>query len=129
MTLEETIAFAQDNFGADTEIPQQPDNGRPPIPTWLEDRGTTAVEIGADDELETEGDINPDSDDYLENPGIDALAYYLPFHFYRKGWGTYVRAVGIYALARRISYRGRVSRTTLNIAFKILIEHERMHFL
>lgn len=126
MTLKNTITFAQDSFGTDNGLP--PNHPRSHIPPWLEGRNETAIEIGMDDEIEVEGDIGESSRENEPPQSFDALAYYLPFHFYKTGWGIYVRTSGILQLANHLSTR-RLGLAALRYAFRILIEHERMHCL
>ena len=57
----------------------------------------------------------------------DALAYYLPFHFYVNGaWGIYVLESGIVGLAREIA-GGAWDPRAAEAAFEALVEHEMHH--
>jgi Domain of unknown function (DUF4160) len=64
--------------------------------------------------------------------GIDALAYYAPFHFYRRNhWGIYVRDFGVTYLASRFLGRSTLERSdnwALRCAYWLLFEHEYFHF-
>lgn len=76
-------------------------------------------------------------DEAEETAGIeslDALAFYLPFHFYRK-WGIYIREGGLLALAGDLAYVARRNGCTtvtpsqvLDYAYRILWSHEFFHF-
>lgn len=132
MSVEDTVRFAQDNFGTSEGLP----NGheRSPVPDWLVGRAENALPIDAHDDIEVESDdveggTFSEDDDYPENPGIDSLAYYLPFHFYKSDWGIYIRALGIERLARELaSPKHPVGITAIRSAYHILLEHERVHF-
>lgn len=67
----------------------------------------------------------------VKKGGTDALAYYLPFHFYdRKRWGIYLRASGIAFLASQLK-GGDITSTDndlIRLAQHILIAHETYHF-
>lgn len=62
-------------------------------------------------------------------PGEQAFAYYLPFHFYKSAWGSYVRAFGVDQLARMLGALGPITESSLILSFRLLLEHERLHFL
>jgi len=59
----------------------------------------------------------------------DALAFYVPFHFYRKGWGIFIRMSGVVYLAEEL--KGGILNSGdeiyLEIAEFILTEHEWHH--
>jgi len=61
--------------------------------------------------------------------GPDALAFYVPFHFYRDDWGIYVRDAGVKYLAYIL--KGASLRPGdegyLKFAESILLEHEWWH--
>jgi hypothetical protein len=59
--------------------------------------------------------------------GMDALAWYLPYHFYPKDWGIYIPKESICFIAEE--YLGESSYENLNIAYKVLLHHENYHFL
>ncbi len=87
MSLQETVEFAQAHFGDNRGVPNLPDV-RPRVPPWLEEGLEAAVPIAEGDRPVIEGD--PAGASAEEGPAngasIDELyAYYLPFHFYRKG--------------------------------------------
>jgi len=61
---------------------------------------------------------------------VDALAYYLPFHFYRDGvWGIYIRAKGAAAFAAVIKAAPLTTSDSplLTTTIQVLIDHEYFH--
>ncbi len=115
---------------------------RPGIPPWFE-----PIEHSDDRELIDEGreEELPAIDGYCEVPepdsaeekkidqeGIDALAYYAPFHFYRRRhWGIYIKDFGIVYLASRLLGRNNLSSAdnwALRCAYWFLYHHEYFHF-
>jgi hypothetical protein len=68
----------------------------------------------------------------IEAYGVDALAYYAPFHFYQRShWGIYIRDYGIAYLATQFLGRRALSRAdnwVLKCAHWFLVEHEYFHF-
>lgn len=132
MSLRDTIVFAQKCFGDDRGLPDLQPDVRPRLPDWL---GDEAVPIEDADQPITEGTV-PDDDPPVDAgtgaPGIpipDVFAYYLPFHFYERRWGIYVRAYGIDQLARILTKPKPTSSESVSFAFRLLLQHERMHFL
>ncbi|MGQ0556952.1 MAG: hypothetical protein ACT4PN_13525 [Nitrospiraceae bacterium] len=99
---------------------------RPVIPEWL--RPGNGVLVPADGTLVVEGDTLPVQN--VQLPVIDALAYYLPFHFYTERWGIYVRSSGIVTVASMLASAtgGKLSSDVVNLAYAILLHHERFHF-
>lgn len=105
---------------------------RPRLPPWLEGRIEGAVPIENGDwpvlegtPAETVGPADPGGGTSVE----ELFAYYLPFHFYTTGWGTYIRAFGLDRLARILAAPGLMNGSSLLFCFRLLIEHERLHFL
>lgn len=131
MPVREIIEFAQANFGEDAGLPNLPE-GRPRLPPWLEGRIERAVPIDQRDVPRIE-----DSPPTTAAPGPSDLgrsveelfAFYLPFHFYKKGWGIYVRAYGLDRLARFLVGSRPLHNSAVVFAFRLLLEHERLHFL
>ncbi|MGH7062639.1 MAG: hypothetical protein ACREET_01025 [Stellaceae bacterium] len=107
-----------------------PPEGSPPTPEHL-------IEIEQDDEvtIKTEDESGdrlslPDSPMGSVAPAFDALAYYLPFHFYLKKWGIYIKASGILELTRRIVGRSDLcknERWLVGFAAQCLFLHEFFH--
>jgi predicted RNA binding protein YcfA (HicA-like mRNA interferase family) len=63
-------------------------------------------------------------------PPIDALAFYLPFHYYPKWWGIYLTVEGLLYLAGEINYRSPnfvPARVAQNFAKVFLYRHEFFH--
>src|SRR5580704_6286853 len=119
MSLAALVSFAQ-NFGPLAESTLGDEGGettsvdaeqlaapnrfppRPGLPLWLRERT-------ADQELPRKVDYpwRIDEPTELQQPpsyvnalGADALAFYAPFHFYRKGWGIFIRMSGVVYLAQ-----------------------------
>ena len=66
----------------------------------------------------------------IQTQGTDALAFYLPFHYYRSVWGIYLRASGIHYLAEKLK-RARLAaadEVIIQAAADALQAHERHHF-
>lgn len=67
-------------------------------------------------------------------PAIDALAFYLPFHFFLGNWGIYIREQGLLRLAAAIGNevvrRGAAisPNVLLDFAYELLWAHEFFHF-
>ena len=61
--------------------------------------------------------------------GADALAYYLPFHFYAEEWGIYLFTSGTVYLAAVLKGAALVpgDEHYLDMAEKILLDHELLH--
>ena len=112
---------------------------RPPPPPWFEPKQhwDDREPPSQGDELpllETEAEVAEPSQEertLIETYGVDALAYYAPFHFYRRGWGIYVRDYGIALLASRFLGKSRLAPSdnwALRCAYWFLFEHEYFHF-
>lgn len=116
---------------------------RPPLPDWIARRRGDEPSSEADEPMRVDGGprlgetIRVEGDPNLDEPppaadGVtpDALAFYLPFHFYLKSWGIYVRTSGVWTLARRLEQASRLPRSdALDFAYRILLDHERLHFI
>jgi len=122
MRIDPVIQFAQERFGAEADA-------GPVLPNWLVGRVEEAIPFEGD-EVSIDGDASSDAEPQPASDGItpDNLAFYLPFHFYQKSWGIYIRASGVWALARRIA-AGAVDLERLMNAYRVLFEHERFHFI
>jgi hypothetical protein len=125
MANDPVIDFAQDLFGSDDE---PSGGGRAPVPAWV--AGATAetvTVVSGEVTIRTEGDLPLTLDDAPPaSTHPDDLAYYLPSHFYRDRWGIYVRAAGVWTLARHLSKRPTLD--DLRFAYDALLLHERFHF-
>lgn len=117
-----------------------PDWARPPVPDWIS-HDFTIVMIGPDDEItiETE-DIGGEGasaydlgaphpfDDQV--PPLDALAYYIPFHFFQARWGIYLLETGVLELTRHIvggNFVAPIGRWVVGFAARALFLHEFFH--
>ena len=79
---------------------------------------------------QADDDLSEPSRVVAESPNVDLYAYYLPFHFYRRRWGVYIKASGILAIAAHLSKERFASSLTyyqLNSVFRVLLEHELFH--
>jgi hypothetical protein len=113
------------------------DHRLPEVPPWLSDReaGSEIVDLGDGEEIGIADD--PDMDPSTAAPVVanpDVYAYYLPFHFYRKRWGIYVRASGVADITRSLSGVTRLTGTPGETALarcvlEMLILHETFHHL
>jgi hypothetical protein len=129
VSTDAVIQFAQDRYGTDEGQPADIP-GRPPVPDWVASAADDAIAADGDHTIRVEnaGGVaaqNPVADVTVP----DVLAYYLPFHFYKKAWGIYVRAAGVCALAERLRPKtGAADSDVLDFAYQLLLEHERFHF-
>jgi hypothetical protein len=134
-TLADLRQFAR-QFGG-----RPPQSGRSPEPDWLQaalseprSAGATGQLVVAEtDRLLVEGPVQPAAPPQtLSTNGTDALAWYCPFHFYdERQWGIYIHAPGLHYLAAVLNGRALAAsdELMLNWAQRLLIEHERWHFL
>ena len=62
--------------------------------------------------------------------GIEALAWYVSFHNSEDEWGIYIRMTSVHYLANRLFEKEKIIETRkFNLAFNLLLHHERFHFL
>jgi hypothetical protein len=85
--------------------------------------------------IDTPGEIlDPSEEDerQIEHNGIEALAYYAPFHFYsRTQWGIYIRDYGVAYLASQFLQRRKLTSAdnlVIRCAYWLLFYHEYFHF-
>ena len=129
MATDAIIQFAQERYGNDAGQPAGV-AGRAPVPDWV----SSAAEHGNAADGSHAVRIENESGTAASNPVADTripdvLAYYLPFHFYKKAWGIYVRAAGVCALAERLCPNpGAAEAGVLDFCYRLLLEHERFHF-
>ena len=127
MTTEPIIQFAQDAFGSDAGQPADL-AGRTPVPAWVTEATIESTILADEDHaIRIEDDVAVVPDPLADRTIPDALAYYLPFHFYRNSWGIYVRAAGVCALAEHLGSRVG-GHAALDFSYRLLLEHERLHF-
>jgi hypothetical protein len=122
---------------------EAPQLDRAPRPPWfqpiqhIDDRDSRPANENSAEVpiIDGDGEISEPSDDEKSRigaSGIDALAYYAPFHFYRRNhWGIYIRDYGIAYLASRFLGRKTLTRSdnwALRCAHWFLVEHEYFHF-
>ena len=99
---------------------------RSAVPDWVESE--KGVLLPTEGTIACEQQISPVAAGLP--PPIEAIAYYLPFHFYKSEWGIYLRASGIVSVASMLaSALGTgVTQDLLDVAYRILLQHERFHF-
>jgi hypothetical protein len=77
-------------------------------------------------------EVSPAEEQIISTTGVEALAYYAPFHFYqRHQWGIYIRDFGLAYLASRFLGRHTVAvadNWILRCAYEFLFQHEYSHF-
>jgi hypothetical protein len=110
---------------------------RSPHPLWFEpiDHPLPDDDVPEVPVIDSTGEVaEPSSDDeaQISELGIDALAYYAPFHFYhRSHWGIYIRDYGIAHLTALFTGRRMLTRAdnwALRCGYWFLFEHEYFHF-
>lgn len=157
MGLNHVVTFAQASFGRDAP---PPDGRWHTPPSWISieavaalRNGTLAPEEPADNQASTVPEVqildprdtigvddetpddrhDPSQSDSLQSHshGTDALAYYLPFHFYRTAWGIYVRESGLKLLTRVLKGVDTSSPDSVwvRLAYEVLYQHEMFHHL
>ena len=61
--------------------------------------------------------------------GVDAFAWYYPFHFPSRQWGVYIPMKGLVGFALTSGLADEMSLTeALELSFYALLQHELMHF-
>lgn len=145
MSLRSIVAFAQAHFAGPSLVPDETSSSdseslapklvdairRPQMPHWLRQPASgSLIPLPSDHRWKISGPIDrlerePDP----QSMGIDTLAFYLPFHFYRTRWGIYVRSSGVAALARVLKGVPLTlgDEEYLYQAHEILFEHELFH--
>jgi hypothetical protein len=143
MSLRSLVEFAQEHFGALSKLPDvnsAPENlgpadgiklpSRPPVPTWIGQTGERDLPLDGDHPWRIDGPIDPQQPPpEVETWGADALAFWVPFHFYRERWGIYIRQSGVIYLASVLK-GDRLKpgdEKYLDLAETLLLEHELCH--
>jgi hypothetical protein len=115
------------------DVPQE-QGERPPVPNWLEEADDEVlVNVAGGELVALEGQANSSetkTPTLYAQETIDTLAYYLPFHFYQRRWGIYLKASGIVHLAVALKAAPLTSadNSLVELSRKILFEHEFFHF-
>lgn len=77
-------------------------------------------------------DVSPAEAKIISATGVEALAYYAPFHFYpQHQWGIYIRDFGVAYLASRFLGRQTITAAdnwVIRCAYEFLHHHEYFHF-
>lgn len=145
MATRDVIKFVRGKFQPSHSLddPRQArDEGtrRPPFPWWLRELRPHIMETDHKDSLHMEGELDLSGRlgewqwlrKEVQRWGIDALACYLPFHFYgEKDWGIYIRALGVVYLASVLKGCPRLDpqdQPLLEMSNRILTAHEEFHF-
>ena len=149
MSLATLVAFAQASFGSLSEHTRDDGSGnedqpdaigristdallpRQGLPGWVRQR-TAEQEVPSDGQhpWRIERPITPQRPPPDVNAlGADALAYYAPFHFYREGWGIFIRQSGVVYLAEFLKGEPlqEGDEQYLDVAENILLQHEWHH--
>jgi hypothetical protein len=134
-----TEASPEPHSFAEPELPGQTGPDRLATPEWFVPRADSLIrsEDNADDVPAVSEDIqlpsvSPAEEQIISTAGVEALAYYAPFHFYqRHQWGIYIRDFGLAYLASRFLGRHTVTAAdnwVLRCAYEFLFQHEYSHF-
>ena len=99
---------------------------RPRVPTWIDQAGPAADGVIIEEGVEApprptvSGELSP-----------DVLAFYRPYHFHAEGrWGIYILESGIATVAAAIDpATWPPTQETVDIAWSVLVDHERFHCL
>ena len=130
--FEELIDYVQSNFGNDLGMPSDLPQEHPGIPRWLEPKDKEIMSIEKGEYFIIEGKVSGSLNNIIIGKGTSVeehFAYYKPFHFYKNDWGVYIRALGVHHLASIISTPTSVTPESVSLAFNLLVEHERFHFI
>jgi len=144
MSLATLVEYAQTSFGVPStsttdELPEPlaPTVGnsdvpppRPPIPDWIRTRRPDEQAPGdSGHSWRIHGDMSsPPPPPDVNKFGPDALAFYVPFHFYTD-WGIYIRESGVKYLAFVLKGSAliRGDEPYLDHAESLLYHHEMWH--
>ncbi len=129
---------------AENGLHMERDNGptgeRPPYPDWLREPAGDVIRVDGLGNLEIDDEaitsvmvaeiLGGGLPDLYKSTCADALAYYLPYHFYRDGvWGIYLRALGVayWASAIKGELVGPGDSILVQAAEHVLFNHEAYH--
>jgi hypothetical protein len=140
MTLATLVDYAQTSFGVPVPPAEEMlDPGaigrvspaRPPLPDWIRTRQPDQ-EAPADRShpWHIHATVRPPlPPSNVDKIGLDALGFYVPFHFYRDAWGMYIRDSGVKYLACVLKGGALTpgDESYLATAESILREHEMWH--
>jgi hypothetical protein len=134
-----TEALPEPHSFAEPELPGQTGPDRLATPEWFVPRADPLIrsEDNADDVPAVSediqiSDVSPAEEQIISTTGVEALAYYAPFHFYQwPQWGIYIRDFGLAYLASRFLGRNTLTAAdnwVLRCAYEFLFQHEYSHF-
>jgi hypothetical protein len=101
-----------------------------PVPDWLRRRDPNSVVEKSDGhEWQIHTDVKPLPIPKVEEVGPDALGFYIPFHYYREGWGIYIRESGVKHLACALKGGAlkKGDEHLLSVAELVIQDHELWH--
>ncbi|MDF1555567.1 MAG: hypothetical protein P1P84_21020 [Deferrisomatales bacterium] len=141
MSIQSLVDYAIENSleGRPLDVDVSQSLVRPPLPEWLRvEDGLTGPIVVADvfefdaaslTDFPLSSDRGPGS--RMPPTDVDALAYYLPIHFYPRQWGIYYLDVGAIQLAEGLKGAPLTpwDQAWLDLAMQILYDHERFHFM
>lgn len=111
------------------------------LPDYARDRGSVAGSPELEDDRSRWGSVAERINDIARRPDrlpppgdVDALAWYLPFHYYGPSWGIYIKEAEVLRLAGLIKQRlggppsdPQEAEQLVRAAFSILYLHEAFH--
>jgi hypothetical protein len=69
-------------------------------------------------------------DHAVKSRGVEALAWYVSFHNSAEEWGIYIPMTSVHYLANRLFSKRRGAKSKIyQLAYDLLLNHERFHFL
>lgn len=72
--------------------------------------------------------LSPAERDGVTTRGLEALAWYRPYHIHHSDWGITIRNRGIEIVAKDLTDQGVPLSTAIRVAEKSLLNHELGHF-
>lgn len=111
------------------------------LPDFSKDRGSAIAPADFEEVRSRWGSVADAINDIASRPerlpppgDVDALAWYLPFHYYGPSWGIYIKEAEVLRLAGLIKQRlggpqsdSREAEQLARVAFSILYLHEAFH--
>jgi hypothetical protein len=119
-----------------------PQTGEPraPLPSWVADENAevlpnlASINLAEIQEPQSGSAVSSTKSEAVSPYGVDALGYYLPFHFYKSGvWGIYLRLQGILDLSQHLLREAHGIEPMLSwnevvsSANQLILDHEMLH--